>query len=65
VGGWQLARAALIAHTQLAQGDDAFLRGKIASARFFADHALTQAASLQQAIAAGGAGALDLASDAF
>ncbi len=58
-GGWQMARAALAAQRSLA-GGDAFHRGKIATARFYADHVLATAPGLQQAIAAGGAGALAL-----
>ena len=43
-GGWLMARAALIAEDKLASGDGdpAFLNGKIATARFFADHFLIQ-----------------------
>ncbi len=59
-GGWQLARAALAAERRLREGDaDAgFLQTKIATARFFADHVLSQAPSLAAAVLSGGAGAL-------
>ena len=47
-GGAQLGRAALVAAKKLAAGDGdaAFLRAKIATARHFADHCLTQAAGI-------------------
>jgi len=66
-GGWQLSRAALIAQAKLAAGggDEAFLKGKVATARFFADHLLAQAPGLAQTVAYGGAGALALADDQF
>jgi alkylation response protein AidB-like acyl-CoA dehydrogenase len=43
-GGWQMARAARIAHRLLASGEDgaAFLRAKISTARFFAEHVLPE-----------------------
>ncbi len=45
LGGWMLARSAQIASRQLAagEGDAAFLKGKILTARFFADHVMSQA----------------------
>lgn len=61
LGGWQLARAALIAKRHLAAGDDPFYRAKIAGARFYADHVLSTAPALRQAIQADGAGLLDAA----
>ena len=50
-GGWMMARSAKIAADQLeaGQGDAAFLRGKILTARFYADHILPQAMSLAAA----------------
>jgi len=66
-GGWQMTRAALAAHRALAagRGDAAFLRAKIATARFFAEHLLVQAAGLQASIVAGAASTLALAPDEF
>ena len=54
-GGWQMARAALVAAQKLASGDpDAeFYRAKIATARFYASHVLTQSAYLKQQIVEG------------
>src|SRR5476649_1377696 len=51
LGGWMLARGAEIASRQLAKGDGdaAFLKSKILTARFFADHVMSQASSLSSA----------------
>ncbi|HYA65161.1 MAG TPA: acyl-CoA dehydrogenase [Burkholderiaceae bacterium] len=65
LGGWQLARAALVAQRHLAAAEDRFYRAKIATARFFADHVLSTAPSLLFAIEAGGAGALALNANDF
>jgi len=48
LGGWMLARSADIASRQLAEGegDADFLKSKILTARFFADHVLAQAPAL-------------------
>ncbi|APV51292.1 acyl-CoA dehydrogenase [Betaproteobacteria bacterium GR16-43] len=56
LGGWMLGRSALIATKQLAagQGDAAFLKGKVLTARFYADHILAQAPSLSAAAIKGG-----------
>ena len=47
-GGWMMARAALIASRDLeaGHGDPAFLRGKVLTARFYADHILPQSLAL-------------------
>ena len=51
LGGWILARSAQIAAKQLAAGtgDPEFLKAKILTARFFADHVMAQAPSLASA----------------
>lgn len=48
LGGWQMARAALAARRQLAEGtgDERFLRAKLVSARFYAAHVLQPAVAL-------------------
>ena len=53
--GWQLARAGLGAHQGLRaqSGDAAFLRAKLLTARFYADHLLPQTGALAHAICAG------------
>ena len=66
-GGGQLARGALAAAKGLAagHGDTDFLRTKIATARHFADHFLTQASGLREAVTGGASAALDLADAQF
>ncbi|MFD2366205.1 acyl-CoA dehydrogenase [Pseudoduganella sp. GCM10020061] len=67
LGGWQMARAALIAQQKLdaGEGDASFYKAKIATARFFADHFLSQASGLRSAIVDGSAGVLALSEDQF
>jgi hypothetical protein len=67
LGGWQMARAALIAQDKLdaGEGDADFYRAKITTARFFADHILSQATGMRHAIVEGSAGVLGLAVDQF
>ncbi|SDC77538.1 Acyl-CoA dehydrogenase [Massilia sp. PDC64] len=67
LGGWQMARAALVARQKLeaGDGDAAFYRAKIATARFFADHQLAQADGLRHAIVDGSAGVLALDVEQF
>jgi len=61
-GGWLLARAALVAHRQLdnGAGDPAFLRGKLASARYFAETYLAQTGALRTLVLNAGAALRDL-----
>jgi alkylation response protein AidB-like acyl-CoA dehydrogenase len=51
LGGWMLARSAQIAARQLAEkkGDADYLRGKVHTARFFADHVMAQAPAFASA----------------
>lgn len=67
LGGWQMARAAIVAQKKLdaGEGDAAFYRAKIATARFYADHILSQAQGLRHAITEGAAGVLALDVDQF
>jgi butyryl-CoA dehydrogenase len=67
LGGWQMARAALVAERKLkaGEGDPGFYRTKIATARFFADHILSQATGLRDAIVEGSAAVLALSEDQF
>ena len=67
LGGWMMARAALVAQQRLAEGtgDASFYKAKIATARFFADHILSQASGLRTAIVEGSAGVLALSEDQF
>ncbi|MFZ6775737.1 acyl-CoA dehydrogenase [Undibacterium sp. Ji83W] len=66
-GGWQMARAAIIAQKKLdaGEGDAAFLKAKIATARYFADHILSAAQGLRSAIVDGSAGVMALSEDQF
>jgi alkylation response protein AidB-like acyl-CoA dehydrogenase len=66
-GGAQLSRAAFAAARHLAagSGDADFLRAKIATARHFADHFLTQAPGLRESAIGGGTAALELADAQF
>ena len=67
LGGWQMARAAVIAKQKLdaKEGDASFYQAKIVTARFFADHILSQASGLRSAIVDGSAGVLALTEDQF
>ena len=66
-GGWQMARAALVSARRLSEGsgDASFYKTKITTARFYADHVLSQAPGLAYTVVNGAAGALDLAEDQF
>ncbi len=66
-GGWQLARGAQVAARMLAEntGDATFLRGKIATARFYAECLLPQAAALAHSITAGSESVLALSDEQF
>jgi butyryl-CoA dehydrogenase len=67
LGGWQMARAALAADRKLqaGEGDTSFYRTKIATARFFADHWLTQATGMRAAIVEGSGAVMALSEDEF
>ncbi len=67
LGGWQMARAALVSQDKLdaGAGDAKFYGAKIVTARFFADHILTQASGMRTAIVDGSAGVLALSEDQF
>lgn len=54
-GGWQMARAALIAQSRLEtkEGDADFYRAKLVTAHFYADHILPQAAALRHTVVNG------------
>jgi alkylation response protein AidB-like acyl-CoA dehydrogenase len=64
-GGWQMARAALAAERKLASGDRPFLEAKIATARFYADHVLVQAAALRETVVNGAAPVMALSEEQF
>src|SRR6266853_2068024 len=66
-GGWQMARAALVARQRLSEGkgDKSFYEAKIKTARFYADHVLTQAPGLRNTVVHGAAGVMALSEDQF
>ena len=66
-GGWQMARAALAANARLAAGggDASFHQAKIGTARFYADHVLSQAPGLRNAVIQGARGVLALTEEQF
>ena len=66
VAGWQMARALLVAEDSLAKDEDVqFMRAKITTARFYADHILSKAPGLRDSIVEGAAGVTEMALDAF
>jgi 3-(methylthio)propanoyl-CoA dehydrogenase len=66
MAGWQMGRAMLVAQEALARGEEvAFMQAKITTARFYADHILTQTPGLRDAIVEGAACVTALALDAF
>lgn len=69
LGGWQMARAALVATELLAKNaagtDTEFLNAKISTARFFSEHVLSQATGLRTSIVEGGVGVMALAEAQF
>jgi 3-(methylthio)propanoyl-CoA dehydrogenase len=71
MAGWQLARSLLIAEDLLGGAGDGtkqdaqFLRAKIATARFYADHILGKAPGLRDAIVEGADSVTALPLEAF
>jgi hypothetical protein len=66
-GGWQMARAALVAQRGIEGGhaDAQFLRAKLATARFYADHILSSASGMAVSVTRGAKGVLALSEEAF
>ncbi|RMW95120.1 acyl-CoA dehydrogenase [Allofranklinella schreckenbergeri] len=67
VAGWQLGRAMLAAKELLAkgEGDADFLRAKITTAHFYAEHILPRTGALRDAIVEGAHSVTELPLDAF
>ncbi len=62
LAGWQLARSVLVAEAAVARGEDsAFMSAKIATARFYAHHILTETALHRARVIHGAASLLDAA----
>jgi len=66
VAGWQMARALLVAETELAAGNDAaFMQAKITTAHFYADHILSRVPGIRDSIIDGAQSVTDMALEAF
>ena len=66
MAGWQMGRAMLVAQDAVARGEDvAFMKAKITTARFYADHLLTKAPGMRDAIVDGAQCVTALALEAF
>jgi alkylation response protein AidB-like acyl-CoA dehydrogenase len=66
MAGWQLARALLVAQDELKAGVDAgFMKAKIVTARFYADHLLSKAPGIRDSIVDGADSVTAMALDAF
>ncbi len=62
MAGWQLARSYLVAQKN---PEDAFMKAKAVTARFYADHILSKAPGLRDSIVEGAGSVTDMALDAF
>jgi hypothetical protein len=66
MAGWQLARALLVAEKAVAAGNDVpFMQAKVTTARFYADHILSQAPGVRDSIVDGADSVIAMALDAF
>jgi hypothetical protein len=70
ISGWQMARALQVAEKALADGDagdlgSEFMKAKVITARFYADHILSKAPGIRDAIVEGADCVTELALDAF
>jgi len=67
VGGWQMGRAATIASDRLkaGEGNEPFLRAKIATARYYAECLLPEAEALSQEVVNGSTTVLTLPAEQF
>jgi alkylation response protein AidB-like acyl-CoA dehydrogenase len=66
MAGWQMARAMLVAQEQIAKGEDiAFMKAKVTTGRFYADHLLTKAPGMRDAIVDGAQCVTALALEAY
>ncbi|WP_281383642.1 HAD-IC family P-type ATPase [Candidatus Competibacter phosphatis] len=65
-GGWQMARAALVAKSKLDAGEDPGFHGaKLATARFYAEQIMPQADALLKIVRSGGSSILALSAEQF
>ena len=64
--GWQMARSLIAAEDELAAGNDVeFMKAKITTAQFYADHILARASGLRDSIVEGAESVTALALEAF
>ncbi|MEZ0308056.1 MAG: acyl-CoA dehydrogenase C-terminal domain-containing protein, partial [Ramlibacter sp.] len=64
MAGWQLARSLLAAQEHMSE-DKPFMQAKITTARFYADHILSKAPGIRDAIVEGADSVTALALEAF
>jgi hypothetical protein len=64
VAGWQMARAVIAAEDRMADDPD-FMKAKIATARFYADHILVRCGALRDSIVEGAESVTELSLEAF
>jgi 3-(methylthio)propanoyl-CoA dehydrogenase len=66
MAGWQLARSLLVAEDLATKGEDqAFMQAKVTTARFYADHILSKAPGIRDAIVEGADSVTALPLEAF
>ena len=67
MAGWQMARALIVAEDEMAagRGDAAFLQAKVVTARFYAEHLLSQVPAVRDAIVEGGDSVTAMAIESF
>ena len=67
IGGWQMARAAIVAHKKLAEGapDAAFYKAKLTTAQFYMQHIMPRAGAHSQAATAGSESIMAMVEDSF
>jgi hypothetical protein len=66
MAGWQMARALLAAQAQAVAGQDqAFMKSKIATCRFYADHILSRVSGLRDGIVDGAGSIMAMELEAF
>jgi 3-(methylthio)propanoyl-CoA dehydrogenase len=64
--GWQMARSLMAAEDELAAGNDAeFMKAKITTAQFYAEHILARASGLRDSIVEGASSVTALSVDAY
>jgi hypothetical protein len=66
MAGWQMGRSLLVALSPEAQAQDAdFMKAKVTTARFYADHILSKAPGMRDSIVEGAGSVTAMALDAF